>query len=79
MTHLDPVISKKQLLQLVPYCPQHILRLEKQGRFPKRIAVGPGRVGWRLSKIEQWLADRAKEPMLQPPPALVQNRRPQCP
>lgn len=56
---LPRIITKKELRQIVPYSPQHILRLEKRGAFPKRIVIGPGRVGWRLSDIEQWLAERA--------------------
>jgi predicted DNA-binding transcriptional regulator AlpA len=34
-----------EYLPLAPYTPQHILRLEKKGKFPKRIALGDGRVG----------------------------------
>lgn len=56
---LPRIITKKELRQIVPYSAQHILRLEKQGTFPKRIVIGPGRVGWRLSDVEGWLAERA--------------------
>lgn len=56
---IDRIITKKELRLLVPYTPQHILRLEKSGRFPKRIVIGPRRVGWRLSHIERWLAERS--------------------
>jgi len=52
------VITKKQLRLIVPYTPQHILRLEKRGKFPKRIIFGARRVGWYLSEIEGWLAER---------------------
>ena len=45
------IISKKELLKLVPYSDQHILRLEKAGKFPRRIDLGENRVGWRLSLI----------------------------
>jgi prophage regulatory protein len=31
---------------MVPYTPQHILRLEKEGKFPRRVQVGPNRVAW---------------------------------
>ncbi len=61
MTNVLPrVITRRELRQIVPFSPQHILRLEKQGKFPKRIQVGVRRVGWYLSDIEAWLADRAK-------------------
>ena len=52
------LITKKQLRAMVPYTPQHILRLEKMGRFPKRIRVGENRVAWLLPEIERWLAER---------------------
>ena len=52
---LPRVISKKELLKLVPYTPQHILRLEKEGKFPKRIRIGARRVGWWLHEVLAWL------------------------
>lgn len=52
------LITKKQLRAMVPYTPQHILRLEKKGKFPKRIRVGENRVAWLLSDIEKFIADR---------------------
>lgn len=55
---LPRVITKRELRQIVPYTPQHILRLEKLGRFPKRIRFGERRVGWLLSDVETWIATR---------------------
>jgi prophage regulatory protein len=52
------IITKKELRELVPYTPQHIHRLEKAGRFPQRLQLGPNRVGWRLSDIEAWINAR---------------------
>ena len=57
---LPRIVTRRELRQIVPYSPQHILRLEKQGKFPKRIQIGARRVGWYLSDIEAWLADRAQ-------------------
>lgn len=55
------LITKSELLAIVPYTPQHILRLEKRGLFPRRIQVGPNRVAWLLSEIEEWVAARVSE------------------
>jgi prophage regulatory protein len=55
------VITKKELRQLVPYTPQHILRLEREGRFPRRIRLGENRVGWILAEVEGWIAARMAE------------------
>lgn len=55
---LPRIVSKKDLKEMVPYSSQHILRLEKAGRFPRRIQLGERRVGWRLTDIERWLEER---------------------
>jgi prophage regulatory protein len=52
------IVTQKELRVLVPYTPQHILRLEKSGKFPRRIKLGQNRIGWRLMDIETWLAAR---------------------
>jgi prophage regulatory protein len=52
------IITKKELRLLVPYVPQHILRLENEGKFPKRIKIGENRVGWLWTEIEEWLRKR---------------------
>ena len=57
-SELPRIITKRELRQIVPYTPQHILRLEKQGKFPKRIRLGERRVGWLLSDVERWIALR---------------------
>ena len=49
------------LLEIVPFSRQHILRLEKRGRFPRRIRLGDNRVAWLRSEIEQWIDARVAE------------------
>ena len=55
------ILSKKELRQLVLYSPAHIDRLEKAGRFPKRVQLGPCRVGWVESEVQAWLEERLNE------------------
>ena len=55
------LITKRELRQIIPYTPQHILRLEKLGRFPSRIRLGENRVAWLLSEVEEWIAARIEE------------------
>jgi prophage regulatory protein len=57
---LPRIVTKRELRLIVPFSPQHILRLEKQGKFPIRVRIGTRRVGWYLSEIETWLAQRPK-------------------
>ncbi|MFZ0469965.1 MAG: AlpA family phage regulatory protein [Thiogranum sp.] len=50
--------SKRQLKELLLYSPQHIARLEKAGKFPKRVQLGPNRVGWVEEEVLDWLHNR---------------------
>ena len=52
------ILSKRQLKELVLYSPQHIARLEKAGKFPKRVQLGPKRVGWVEDEVLDWLQQR---------------------
>jgi prophage regulatory protein len=58
---LPRIITRKELRLMVPFTPQHIGRLEKAGKFPKRIRIGERRVGWRLADVEAWLEQRVRE------------------
>jgi len=57
------LVSKKELKSVmgVPYSHAHIARLEAAGRFPKRIRLGPNRVAWIRSEIEDWIKQRIAE------------------
>ena len=52
------ILSKRQVKELVLYSPQHIARLEKAGLFPRRVQLGPNRVGWVEGEVLDWLDDR---------------------
>tara|TARA_B100000745_G_scaffold248580_1_gene170630 strand:- start:16824 stop:17048 length:225 start_codon:yes stop_codon:yes gene_type:complete len=52
------ILSKRQLKEMVLYSPQHVARLEKAGKFPKRIQLGPNRVGWVEAEVLDWLQQR---------------------
>lgn len=52
------ILSKRQLKELVLYSPQHIARLEKAGKFPRRLNLGPNRVGWVEDEVLDWLKER---------------------
>lgn len=55
------IISRKELGELVPYTMTHIARLERAGKFPKRLRLGAGRVGWLLIEVENWINARLAE------------------
>lgn len=39
----------------IPWCRQHIWRLEKAGTFPSRKRLGNRRVVWRFAEIRDWV------------------------
>jgi prophage regulatory protein len=57
----DRIIREQELRTIVPYSSMHIWRLERAGRFPTRIRLGPNRVGWSLREVFEWLAARKSE------------------
>ena len=54
------LLDKRQVKELVLYSYQHIARLEKAGQFPKRVPLGPNRVGWVEEEILEWLEERIR-------------------
>ena len=58
---VDRIIRDKELRTMVPYSSMHIWRLERAGRFPSRIRLGPNRVGWSLREVSDWLDERKAE------------------
>ena len=56
------LVDKKGLKTLygIPYSHQHIARLEKTGRFPRRIRLGQCRVAWYCHAVESWIAGRTQ-------------------
>ena len=58
-TEGDRLISAKELLRLIPYSRMHVSRLEKSGKFPRRIKLSRnGRVGWSFLEVQRWITAR---------------------
>lgn len=55
------LITVGELLTIVPFSRQHLLRLEKRGRFPRRIRLGANRVAWLKSEVLAWIDERVAE------------------
>ncbi|MEO0344470.1 MAG: AlpA family phage regulatory protein [Pseudomonadota bacterium] len=34
--------------------------MEKAGQFPKRVPLGPNRVGWLYEEVLEWLEERIR-------------------
>lgn len=60
-TSISALVRSSELAAIVPYSMNHIRRLEYVGEFPKRVRIGPNRVGWVRTEVEKWLGDRIGE------------------
>jgi prophage regulatory protein len=51
----------------VPYGKVQLWRLEKAGKFPKRVPISPSRVAWVEQEIDAWIEARvaARGPQLE--------------
>nr|WP_262416764.1 AlpA family transcriptional regulator [Pseudomonas sp. P867] len=43
------------MLAMIPLCERTIYNFEKQGKFPRRIAVSSRKVVWDLEEVETWI------------------------
>jgi prophage regulatory protein len=59
--HQDRIILAPERRKYVPYSDMHIWRMEQDGKFPKRIKLGPHRVGWSLLEVTDWIDARKAE------------------
>jgi len=57
-TNPTRIIMQKELGRRVPFSPVQIWRLEKAGEFPRRVKLGPNRIGWVEEEVEAWLRQR---------------------
>jgi prophage regulatory protein len=51
----DRIITAPERRRIVPYSEMQIWRLEREGKFPRRIRLGANRVGWSLNEIMDWI------------------------
>jgi prophage regulatory protein len=54
------IIRKPELFSKIGLSDATIWREEKMGRFPRRIKIGSGSVGWFSDEIEEWLQAKAE-------------------
>ena len=54
------ILRKPAVLEMVGYSGMHIDRLEKAGRFPKRVRLGENAVGWVEEEIDAWISAKVE-------------------
>jgi prophage regulatory protein len=55
----DRLIRLNELGAMLGVSPSTIWRWERNGQMPLRFKIGARAVGWRLSEINDWIAERA--------------------
>ena len=55
------LLNRKQVANRTNLSLSTIKRLEKEGRFPRRIKVTQFRVAWLASEIDDWIGQRVAE------------------
>jgi prophage regulatory protein len=68
--HFDLVLRIHQVVEITTYSRAHIYRMMAAAQFPRPIRLGPNRVGWRKSAIEEWVAQRERSSLPTSEPGL---------
>ena len=55
------IIRKPELAGIIGLSDVTVWRMEKAGKFPKRIQLGANSVGWFSDEVALWLEERAAE------------------
>ena len=55
------VIRKRELLNIIGLSDPTIYRLEKAGKFPKRLQLGGNSVGWLSEEVDEWIQAKAEK------------------
>lgn len=58
MQNNDVLIPHKKVIELTSLSASSIWREMKANRFPRNLKIGPNRVAWRMSDIEDWIASK---------------------
>ena len=59
---MDKLIRCRQVLELIGLSHSTQWRMEKAGKFPARVKLGTGLVGWHLTEVQEWVRDRERVP-----------------
>lgn len=57
----DRIIDREEVTSIINCSISTIARMEARGGFPQRIHVGPGRIGWSLNEVLDWIELRKED------------------
>jgi prophage regulatory protein len=52
------ILRRAEVLSMVPLSDASLRRMEKDGRFPKRIRLGSQSYGWAENEVLDWIRSR---------------------
>lgn len=52
------IYTMKEICAFTTYSRTHIYRLERDGKFIRRVRIGPGRIGFRRRDFKKWMNER---------------------
>lgn len=55
------ILSKSAAAAKVNYSVPHIDKMSRDGRFPKKVQLGPNKIGFLETEVDDWIADRVRE------------------
>jgi prophage regulatory protein len=54
---ISPFLLPDEVYAITRMCDLTLSRMEKRGRFPKRVRIGNRKIAWRRADIDLWVAD----------------------
>ena len=54
-------LRKQEAAARVGYSQSHLMRLERAGKFPRRVHLGPNSVGFLEDEIDEWMQARVDD------------------
>lgn len=54
----DRIIRAKEVQEMTGLSRTTLWRMENKSEFPRRVSLGVGSVGWKLSEVKLWIAKR---------------------
>ena len=42
----------------ITFSRRHLKRLEDEKKFPLRVVLGENRIGWAVTEVDEWLAEK---------------------
>ena len=55
------LLTRKQLLEIIPFSYPTIWELMRRGEFPKALRIGQQKVAWREDEVRAWIDSRPRQ------------------